>query len=205
MKIAEFYNRLDETWTWKHAVVVTVLSAAVFASFWLLMWQIGRGGSVSSGNTSTQSAPGQTYTLQDVDAAKDEATRARILRPMAERGDARAQAWLGLQYDRGDGVRQDYVEAVKWFRLAADKGDPEGEFLLCPSYRDGKSVPEDVVLAYAWCDIAAQNKADDPDIPDIGKLAAEVLNYLVEVRMTPAQITEAEGARTGVEAEAIKL
>jgi hypothetical protein len=33
-------------------------------------------------------------------------------------GDARAQVNLGLMYDDGEGVLQDYVEAHMWFNLA---------------------------------------------------------------------------------------
>jgi len=41
----------------------------------------------------------------------------------AEKGDAGAQHNLGLMYYDGEGVVQDYIEAVKWYRKAADQGD----------------------------------------------------------------------------------
>ena len=41
--------------------------------------------------------------------------------PRAERGDAAAQSELGWKYAKGDGVTQNYPEAVKWFRKAADQ------------------------------------------------------------------------------------
>lgn len=34
---------------------------------------------------------------------------------------------LGVKYDSGDGVPQDYEEAVKWYRLAADQGDTDAQ------------------------------------------------------------------------------
>jgi TPR repeat protein len=37
----------------------------------------------------------------------------------AEQGDATAQYNLGLMYDHGWGVLQDYVQAHKWYNLAA--------------------------------------------------------------------------------------
>ena len=40
------------------------------------------------------------------------------LRTRAEQGDALSQAVLGGIYYLGDGVPQDYAEAVKWHRLA---------------------------------------------------------------------------------------
>ena len=42
--------------------------------------------------------------------------------PIAEQGDAFAQFSLGIMYDNGEGVPQDYAEAVKWYRLAAEQG-----------------------------------------------------------------------------------
>ena len=39
---------------------------------------------------------------------------------LAEQGDAVAQYILGLRYDNGEGVPQDYKAAVKWYSLAAD-------------------------------------------------------------------------------------
>ncbi len=43
--------------------------------------------------------------------------------PLAERGNASAQYNLGLMYEDGTVVPQDYIEALKWFRLAADQGE----------------------------------------------------------------------------------
>jgi TPR repeat protein len=53
---------------------------------------------------------------------KDYATSLRIFRTMAAQGDTSAQYNLGVMYDNGRGVAQDYTEAVKWYRLAAAQG-----------------------------------------------------------------------------------
>ena len=53
----------------------------------------------------------------------DFATAMREWEPLAEQGDATAQGNLGLMYDEGQGVPQDYKTAVKWYRLAAEQGD----------------------------------------------------------------------------------
>jgi TPR repeat protein len=42
----------------------------------------------------------------------DNATALRLLRPLAERGDAAAQYCLGLMYANGKGVSRDYAAAV---------------------------------------------------------------------------------------------
>ena len=53
----------------------------------------------------------------------DYATTLRLLRPLADQGLAKAQERLGALYYCGQGVPQDYAEAVKWFRLTAERGD----------------------------------------------------------------------------------
>jgi len=45
---------------------------------------------------------------------KDYKEAVKLYRLSAEQGDAEAQYNLGLMYDEGQGVPQDYKEAVKW-------------------------------------------------------------------------------------------
>jgi TPR repeat protein len=45
------------------------------------------------------------------------------LRVQAEQGLARAQYNLGVMYETGEGVPEDDVEAVRWWRMAAEQGD----------------------------------------------------------------------------------
>ena len=52
----------------------------------------------------------------------DYATALREWKPLAEQGNAIAQHNLGLIYDKGDGVPQNYKAAVKWHKLAAEQG-----------------------------------------------------------------------------------
>jgi TPR repeat protein len=40
----------------------------------------------------------------------------------AEQGYATAQYSLGQVYEYGDGVPQDYTQAMRWYRQAADQG-----------------------------------------------------------------------------------
>jgi uncharacterized protein len=58
-------------------------------------------------------------------------------------------------YAKGDGVRQDYVEAAGWFRKAAVRGDPDAQFYLGALYERGDGVPQDYVQAWAWLKAAA--------------------------------------------------
>jgi hypothetical protein len=78
------------------------------------------------------------------------ASALRLARPLATDGDARAQSLLGLLYYRGQGVRQDQSEAVKWFRQAADQDDVVAQFHLGVMLAKGQGVPQDDVEAANW-------------------------------------------------------
>jgi TPR repeat protein len=52
----------------------------------------------------------------------DYLTAAKTFRKLAEQGNTYGQTSLGFMYENGQGVLQDYAEAVKWYRLAADQG-----------------------------------------------------------------------------------
>ena len=80
---------------------------------------------------------------------------ARLLAPLANRGNPRAQAMLGFQYENGFGVPQDYDIAFRLYCGAAERGDPTGQYLLGLSYDKGHGVERDDVLAYKWLDLAA--------------------------------------------------
>ncbi len=76
------------------------------------------------------------------------------IRLKAESGDAYAQAALGSIYANGDGVKQDYKEAVKWYRLAAGKNSTAIYHLGLLNYA-GKGVPRDYKKAVMWYRFAA--------------------------------------------------
>jgi TPR repeat protein len=82
-------------------------------------------------------------------------TAVRILGPLAERGDAEAQAVLGFMYEYGRGVPQNVVVAVHWYVCAAEQGNPAGQFHLGLMYNKGHGVPRSAVLAYKWLNLAA--------------------------------------------------
>src|ERR1700684_2376910 len=55
----------------------------------------------------------------DAHARGDYAKALRLIRPLANDGDASAQFNLGLMYTTGQGVQQDNAAAALWFRKAA--------------------------------------------------------------------------------------
>ena len=79
--------------------------------------------------------------------AKDYADALRILRPLAEAGEAEAQYYLGEMYSNGLGIAQDYDEALQWYRLAVEQGHPGGQVGLGYLYGNGNGVEHPVLQA----------------------------------------------------------
>ena len=81
------------------------------------------------------------------------------IRKSAEQGDAKAQFMLGGIYYSGQGVTQDYGEAMKWYLKAADQGNADAQFLLGVIYFNGQGVTKDTAEALKWLrKSAAQGK-----------------------------------------------
>jgi TPR repeat protein len=75
--------------------------------------------------------------------------------PAAERGSAKAQAYLGFMYQYGRGVAQNYALAVYWYRRSAEQGNPTAQHLLGLMFDKGMGVPTDHVAAHVWLSLAA--------------------------------------------------
>jgi uncharacterized protein len=98
--------------------------------------------------------------LEDALAAgqrSDYATEYRLLRPLADEGDAAAQNRLGIMYESGHGVEQDHADAVKWYRRAADQGYAVAQFNLGLMYENGRGVQQDEFEAAKWFRRAAEH------------------------------------------------
>jgi uncharacterized protein len=113
-------------------------------------------------------------------AELDAETKALIAK--AEQGYAEAQFNLGVRYDNGQGVPQDYKEAAKWWIKAAEQGDARAQSSLGVMYAKGEGVPQDYVRAYAWGNVGSANGSDN----------GSDLRDLVAKEMTPEQIAEAQ-------------
>jgi uncharacterized protein len=81
---------------------------------------------------------------------RDFAGALKELRPLAQKGDAKAQSILGLMYATGRGVPQNAVEAEKWIRKAAEQGLPEAQYNLGLIYVKGQGVPQNNAEAMKW-------------------------------------------------------
>jgi TPR repeat protein len=59
---------------------------------------------------------------------------------LAEQGDAGAQFHLGLMYGNGEGVPQNYEQAIKWYTKAAEQGLAQAQHNLGLIYERGQGV-----------------------------------------------------------------
>ena len=80
----------------------------------------------------------------------------RKWKPLAEQGDREAQFNIGLMYKMGNGVTQDYAEAVKWHRKAAEQGEAAAQYNLGGMYKRGDGVTQDDAEALKWYRKAAE-------------------------------------------------
>jgi uncharacterized protein len=80
----------------------------------------------------------------------DYATALKLLRPLAEQGNANAQSNLAWMYDQGQGVPQDFKEAMEWYRSAAEQGFHEAQYNLGVMYSEGRGTPPDFKEALKW-------------------------------------------------------
>jgi len=103
----------------------------------------------------TQAPAGE---LEDAAAARargDHAGALRLLRPLAEKGNAVAQHNVGVSYFRGDGAPKDLKEAEKWFRLAAGQGHLDAQSTLGVM----KLMSKDYMEALKWVQLSAERGA----------------------------------------------
>lgn len=101
---------------------------------------------------------------------------------LAKKGDGNACFDLGVMYENGEGITQDLVEAVKWYKKSAELGMVSAQYLLGNAYALGLGVPQNYIFAYAWHNVASSQGSD---------MAAEHRDELRGV-MTAQQIEKAQ-------------
>ena len=100
----------------------------------------------------------------------------------AQQGNAFVQSNLGILYENGRGVTQDYKQAVKWYRKAAEQGIAQAQYNLGNMYYDGRGITQHYVSAHMWWNIAASS----------GHKSATTNRDLVAKEMSPSQIEKAQ-------------
>ena len=104
------------------------------------------------------------------------------MRQAAEEGDLQAQCYLGVCFQNGQGVAQDYQQAAAWYRKAAEQGNASAQSNLGLMYSQGQGVPYDLVQAHKWINLAAGG----------GEPGAAESKRILEAGMTPKQIAKAQ-------------
>ncbi|WP_354121819.1 tetratricopeptide repeat protein [Bradyrhizobium sp. LA6.12] len=102
-------------------------------------------------------APAHAQSLRQGVAAfqrQDYGTASRIFIPLAERGNAPAQTYLGSLFETGRGVPENYTEAAMWYRRAAEQGDSRAQYSLGLLYDRGQGVPQNIVEASKWLNLS---------------------------------------------------
>ena len=73
---------------------------------------------------------------------------------LAKQGNSWGQLMLAIMYDKGEGVPENDVEAVKWYRKAAVQGEADAQHNLGIMYYAGEGVTENNISAYVWMSMA---------------------------------------------------
>jgi TPR repeat protein len=71
----------------------------------------------------------------------------RLFRPLAEKGNPKAQSVIGVMYRKGEGVARSSARAFMWFSLAAKRGDAKAKAELGEVSRD--MAPAEIAQAQA--------------------------------------------------------
>ncbi|GGY80706.1 hypothetical protein GCM10011613_27200 [Cellvibrio zantedeschiae] len=79
----------------------------------------------------------------------------------AEPSDAAMQLRTAFKYVKGDGVAQDYKQAIHWFTKAAEQGNVIAQTSLGYIYQKGEGVPQDFNQAIQWYTKAAEQGSVD--------------------------------------------
>lgn len=123
--------------------------------------------------------------------ANNEATESKVneidieeLQAKAKKGDIEAQFQLGWKYHIGEGVVQDYEQAVYWYRIAAKQGNSWAQNNLGVLYNNGEGVKINKQLAYIYYEISLK-------IDENYKLAKEN-SKIVKNDLSKYQIAQAD-------------
>lgn len=91
----------------------------------------------------------QTKALQAYNIS-DFALALKTFRPLAEKGQVLAEYIVGLMYANGQGVPENYPEALKWLTKAAAQGEAKAQFSVGVIYFKGLGMPQNYAEALKW-------------------------------------------------------
>ena len=79
-------------------------------------------------------------------------------------------------------MKQDDIEAAKWYRKAAEQDQTDAQNNLGVSYAFGTGVVKDYIEGYKWLDLAAAK----------GSESSKKLMAVLENKMTPEQVADGQ-------------
>jgi uncharacterized protein len=86
-------------------------------------------------------------------------------------------------YGKGQGVKQNYNEAIKWYRLSAEQGVTGAQSNLGLMYEKGQGIEQNFIEAHRWFNIAGMN----------GNKTGRRNANIIEKKMSVGQIPIATG------------
>lgn len=108
----------------------------------------------------------------------------------AGQGEVDAQANLGVMYQEGVEVPQDYQQALVWYTKAAEQGHAKAQVNLAVMYFEGQGAPQNYGLAYVWSSLAAAS-GDEKGGINRDLLAAKLTQQgIAEAQAQAARIQE---------------
>lgn len=81
----------------------------------------------------------------------------KVLIKAAEQGNAKAQRYLAIRYNNGDGLSRSLAKAVEWFTKAAEGGDFYAQLVLGEFYKGGIGVTKNDRIAKEYFAKAAKS------------------------------------------------
>lgn len=77
-----------------------------------------------------------------------------ILTRAAEGGSAKAQHFLAMMYENGNGVERDFSKAAYWYEKTAEQGDLEAQLTYAMICALGKGMEADLAKACHWATVS---------------------------------------------------
>jgi TPR repeat protein len=111
---------------------------------------------------------GQVELGRSAYASGDYVTAMRLLRPLADRGFALPQFYLGHMYANGRGVPRNDAAAVSWYQKAAEQNYGSAQISLGFMCENGRGVPQDYAAVMNWYRMVAMESTSNAIGPCIG-------------------------------------
>ncbi len=73
-----------------------------------------------------------------------------LFKPLADKGNAEAERYVGKMYETGEVITRDDAQAARWLQRAAEQGDAEAEYLFGGMYFTGMGVAKDEDRGWEW-------------------------------------------------------